>query len=75
MVIVEFCKYGNLSNYLRSKRSDFVVYKVSETSDLIACTGLVLEHSEPSSESVSIQFYTLSISAWCKTGLLKSGLA
>ncbi|XP_041111887.1 vascular endothelial growth factor receptor kdr-like [Polyodon spathula] len=32
MVIVEFCKYGNLSNYLRSKRSDFVVYKSQEGS-------------------------------------------
>uniref|UniRef100_A0A8C9TEL1 receptor protein-tyrosine kinase n=1 Tax=Scleropages formosus TaxID=113540 RepID=A0A8C9TEL1_SCLFO len=29
MVIVEYCKYGNLSNYLRSKRGDFIVYKVS----------------------------------------------
>lgn len=29
MMIVEFCKYGNLSNYLRGKREDFVVYKVS----------------------------------------------
>lgn len=28
MMIVEFCKYGNLSNYLRSKRDDFIVYKV-----------------------------------------------
>lgn len=28
MMIVEFCKYGNLSNYLRGKREDFVVYKV-----------------------------------------------
>ncbi|KAJ3588409.1 hypothetical protein NHX12_012002 [Muraenolepis orangiensis] len=27
MMIVEFCKYGNLSNYLRSRRGDFVVYK------------------------------------------------
>ncbi|KAJ8015680.1 hypothetical protein DPEC_G00028620 [Dallia pectoralis] len=27
MMIVEFCKYGNLSNYLRSKRADFFVYK------------------------------------------------
>lgn len=33
MIIVEYCKYGNLSNYLRSKRGDFVVYKVS-----IRCT-------------------------------------
>lgn len=28
MVIVEYCKFGNLSVYLRSKRSDFVPYKV-----------------------------------------------
>eukprot|EP00064_Thunnus_orientalis_P006139 superscaffoldBa00000626_g6155 len=27
MMIVEFCKYGNLSNYLRSKRDDFIVYR------------------------------------------------
>lgn len=31
MMIVEFCKYGNLSNYLRSKRADFIVYKVNHT--------------------------------------------
>lgn len=29
MMIVEYCKYGNLSNYLRSKRGDFIVYKQS----------------------------------------------
>uniref|UniRef100_A0A8C0ERA0 receptor protein-tyrosine kinase n=1 Tax=Bubo bubo TaxID=30461 RepID=A0A8C0ERA0_BUBBB len=28
MVIVEYCKFGNLSAYLRSKRSEFVPYKV-----------------------------------------------
>lgn len=28
MMVVEFCKYGNLSNYLRGKRDDFIVYKV-----------------------------------------------
>ncbi|XP_067900114.1 vascular endothelial growth factor receptor 3 isoform X1 [Heterodontus francisci] len=27
MVIVEYCKYGNLSNYLRSKREDFIPYR------------------------------------------------
>ncbi|RLV98495.1 hypothetical protein DV515_00010753 [Chloebia gouldiae] len=31
MVIVEYCKYGNLSNYLRGKRGDFIAYK--ENSD------------------------------------------
>lgn len=30
MMIVEYCKYGNLSNYLRSKRADFIVYKVNQ---------------------------------------------
>lgn len=34
MIIVEYCKYGNLSNYLRSKRGDFVVYKVSTVEEL-----------------------------------------
>lgn len=30
MVIVEYCKYGNLSNYLRGKRGDFIAYKVKK---------------------------------------------
>ncbi|XP_056395092.1 vascular endothelial growth factor receptor kdr-like isoform X2 [Hyla sarda] len=30
MVIVEYCKHGNLSNYLRSKRGDFIAYKSQE---------------------------------------------
>lgn len=30
MVIVEFCKYGNLSNYLRTKREGFSPYRVSK---------------------------------------------
>uniref|UniRef100_A0A8C9U1A1 Vascular endothelial growth factor receptor 3 n=1 Tax=Scleropages formosus TaxID=113540 RepID=A0A8C9U1A1_SCLFO len=29
MVIVEYCKYGNLSNYLRTKREFFLPYRVS----------------------------------------------
>ncbi|XP_051486419.1 vascular endothelial growth factor receptor kdr-like isoform X2 [Apus apus] len=33
MVIVEYCKYGNLSNYLRGKRGDFIAYKSQEHSD------------------------------------------
>lgn len=28
MVIVEYCKYGNLSNYLKSKRALFFINKV-----------------------------------------------
>ncbi|XP_044283179.1 vascular endothelial growth factor receptor kdr-like [Varanus komodoensis] len=30
MVVVEYCKYGNLSNYLRGKRGDFVACKPQE---------------------------------------------
>ncbi|XP_010133733.1 PREDICTED: vascular endothelial growth factor receptor kdr-like, partial [Buceros rhinoceros silvestris] len=33
MVIVEYCKYGNLSNYLRGKRGDFIAYKSQDNSD------------------------------------------
>ncbi|XP_077158113.1 vascular endothelial growth factor receptor 2 [Paroedura picta] len=32
MVIVEYCKFGNLSVYLRSKRADFVPYKIKNIS-------------------------------------------
>ncbi|XP_053555191.1 vascular endothelial growth factor receptor kdr-like [Bombina bombina] len=35
MVIVEYCKYGNLSNYLRSKRGDFIAYKSQETEKML----------------------------------------
>lgn len=31
MVIVEYCKYGNLSNFLRAKREFFLPYRVTET--------------------------------------------
>uniref|UniRef100_A0A8C1I0B4 Vascular endothelial growth factor receptor 3 n=1 Tax=Cyprinus carpio carpio TaxID=630221 RepID=A0A8C1I0B4_CYPCA len=30
MVIVEYCKYGNLSNFLRAKREFFLPYRVSQ---------------------------------------------
>ncbi|XP_042334848.1 vascular endothelial growth factor receptor kdr-like [Sceloporus undulatus] len=33
MVIVEYCKYGNLSNYLRGKRGDFIASKPQENLD------------------------------------------
>ncbi|KAM4807663.1 vascular endothelial growth factor receptor 2 [Rhinophrynus dorsalis] len=31
MVIVEYCKFGNLSAYLRSKRNEFVLYKTKSS--------------------------------------------
>lgn len=30
MVVVEYCKYGNLSNFLRAKREFFLPYRVSQ---------------------------------------------
>lgn len=43
-MIVEFCKYGNLSNYLRSKRDDFLVYKVSHKLHDLDFPALLLSH-------------------------------
>ncbi|KAL7981923.1 hypothetical protein Chor_000980, partial [Crotalus horridus] len=42
MVIVEYCKYGNLSNYLRGKRGDFIICKSPENSD---CSEKALKES------------------------------
>ncbi|KAG7465088.1 hypothetical protein MATL_G00172480 [Megalops atlanticus] len=39
MIIVEFCKYGNLSNYLRSKRGDFIVYKNQDGKGVTSGSG------------------------------------
>uniref|UniRef100_A0A9J7XPY5 receptor protein-tyrosine kinase n=1 Tax=Cyprinus carpio carpio TaxID=630221 RepID=A0A9J7XPY5_CYPCA len=39
MIIVEYCKYGNLSNYLRSRRGDFVVYKSQDVKALRSSSG------------------------------------
>uniref|UniRef100_A0AAQ4QDH0 receptor protein-tyrosine kinase n=1 Tax=Gasterosteus aculeatus aculeatus TaxID=481459 RepID=A0AAQ4QDH0_GASAC len=44
MMIVEFCKYGNLSNYLRGKRDDFLVYKSQD--DKVVSSGSRCELSE-----------------------------
>ena len=30
MVIVEYCKHGNLSSYLKSKRGEYSPYKVND---------------------------------------------
>uniref|UniRef100_A0A8C8VQA5 Vascular endothelial growth factor receptor 3 n=1 Tax=Pelusios castaneus TaxID=367368 RepID=A0A8C8VQA5_9SAUR len=39
MVIVEFCKYGNLSNYLRTKREGFSPYRVRSLLPFAASLG------------------------------------
>ncbi|KAK3563813.1 hypothetical protein QTP86_002759 [Hemibagrus guttatus] len=42
MIIVEYCKYGNLSNYLRGKRGDFVVYKSQDGKAMLPSSGCEL---------------------------------
>uniref|UniRef100_A0A667YK12 receptor protein-tyrosine kinase n=1 Tax=Myripristis murdjan TaxID=586833 RepID=A0A667YK12_9TELE len=42
MMIVEFCKYGNLSNYLRGKRGDFTVYKSQDGKAVSSGSGCEL---------------------------------
>ncbi|XP_037833344.1 vascular endothelial growth factor receptor kdr-like isoform X2 [Kryptolebias marmoratus] len=42
MMIVEFCKYGNLSNYLRGKRDNFLVYKSQDGKVVPAGSGCEL---------------------------------
>ncbi|XP_068181455.1 vascular endothelial growth factor receptor kdr-like isoform X2 [Antennarius striatus] len=44
MIIVEICKYGNLSNYLRGKRDDFIVYKSQDGK--VVSSGLGVDLSE-----------------------------
>lgn len=41
MVIVEYCKYGNLSNFLRAKREFFLPYRVIKTC-LLAVTVILI---------------------------------
>lgn len=44
MMIVEYCKYGNLSNYLRSKRADFIVYKVNQQLHGLKLSEMLFSH-------------------------------
>uniref|UniRef100_A0AAZ3PMF4 Vascular endothelial growth factor receptor 3 n=1 Tax=Oncorhynchus tshawytscha TaxID=74940 RepID=A0AAZ3PMF4_ONCTS len=39
MVVVEYCKYGNLSNYLRAKREFFLPYRVRPNPNLYPLTS------------------------------------
>lgn len=50
MVIVEYCKYGNLSNYLKSKRNLFCPSKVRRQMVLV---GFVLPDVSAGNEDVS----------------------
>uniref|UniRef100_A0A8C4H2G5 Vascular endothelial growth factor receptor 3 n=1 Tax=Dicentrarchus labrax TaxID=13489 RepID=A0A8C4H2G5_DICLA len=42
MVVVEYCKYGNLSNFLRAKREFFLPYRVSKTLQKLLIVSLQL---------------------------------
>uniref|UniRef100_A0A8D3CKP7 Vascular endothelial growth factor receptor 3 n=1 Tax=Scophthalmus maximus TaxID=52904 RepID=A0A8D3CKP7_SCOMX len=37
MVIVEYCKYGNLSNFLRAKREFFLPYRLQNVASFLLC--------------------------------------
>lgn len=66
MMIVEFCKYGNLSNYLRGKRDDFLVYKVGHRQLFVAlatCSSPPLPNA--TSACVPVRART---TRWCRRG-------
>uniref|UniRef100_A0A8C1XFR2 Vascular endothelial growth factor receptor 3 n=1 Tax=Cyprinus carpio TaxID=7962 RepID=A0A8C1XFR2_CYPCA len=50
MVIVEYCKYGNLSNFLRAKREFFLPYRVRQMIE----AGQVSQHDRQPSTTSSI---------------------
>lgn len=54
MVIVEYCKYGNLSNYLKSKRNLFCPNKVRRQMVLVGFILHDLSVGNVSSELVSL---------------------
>lgn len=65
MVIVEYCKYGNLSNYLRNKRNDFIFIKCQKNvnqlgddtgADLMESTKRRLESVASTGSSTSSGF-------------------
>lgn len=51
MVIVEYCKYGNLSNYLKSKRNFFCPNKVRRQMPLV---GFILPNVSVGNVDVSL---------------------
>ena len=63
MMIVEFCKYGNLSNYLRSRRGDFVVCKVRSRTlkNILTPQRLVLVQSFVHFFVFSVLYFTVSL--------------
>ncbi|XP_073084756.1 vascular endothelial growth factor receptor 1 isoform X5 [Manis javanica] len=53
MVIVEYCKYGNLSNYLKSKRDLFFLNKSNVSSVcFLVCSKDAALHTEPKKEKL-----------------------
>uniref|UniRef100_A0A8D0CNB7 Vascular endothelial growth factor receptor 3 n=1 Tax=Scleropages formosus TaxID=113540 RepID=A0A8D0CNB7_SCLFO len=58
MVIVEYCKYGNLSNYLRTKREFFLPYRVS-IAGFLSSFGFCGNISSP-----SLSFYYSRTDLW-----------
>uniref|UniRef100_A0A8C2ZSD8 receptor protein-tyrosine kinase n=1 Tax=Cyclopterus lumpus TaxID=8103 RepID=A0A8C2ZSD8_CYCLU len=48
MVIVEYCKHGNLSSYLKSKRGEYSPYKVN----------VVLDHRPQTTDGISVKYHS-----------------
>uniref|UniRef100_A0A452J0L7 Vascular endothelial growth factor receptor 3 n=1 Tax=Gopherus agassizii TaxID=38772 RepID=A0A452J0L7_9SAUR len=70
MVIVEFCKYGNLSNYLRTKREGFSPYRVCSLLHLVSS----LRAFPMISERRRISLITFFLSLWTVDDLWQSPL-
>uniref|UniRef100_A0A672IRZ1 receptor protein-tyrosine kinase n=1 Tax=Salarias fasciatus TaxID=181472 RepID=A0A672IRZ1_SALFA len=62
MVIVEYCKHGNLSSYLKSKRGEYSPYKVNDgPADLIHFSYVSAGHTTVLSPS-TVEYFTADLS-------------
>uniref|UniRef100_A0A674MU93 Vascular endothelial growth factor receptor 3 n=1 Tax=Takifugu rubripes TaxID=31033 RepID=A0A674MU93_TAKRU len=55
MVVVEYCKYGNLSNFLRAKREFFLPYRVSQNPDQTSKNVALWSRRPSSSLSIPVE--------------------
>uniref|UniRef100_A0A672IRH1 receptor protein-tyrosine kinase n=1 Tax=Salarias fasciatus TaxID=181472 RepID=A0A672IRH1_SALFA len=63
MVIVEYCKHGNLSSYLKSKRGEYSPYKVNDgPADLIHFSYVSAGHTTVLSPS-TVEYFTADLSS------------
>ncbi|XP_069754056.1 vascular endothelial growth factor receptor 3 isoform X2 [Narcine bancroftii] len=76
MVIVEFCKYGNLSNYLRIKRDDFIPgrERVPKVRNQVISTVEVVKALDSSSQGSPVDSAVCIQTAWEKMLSHQKGL-